>query len=220
MAFILPTGALTPAYRVATRLDPAARIVRAADLAAYLQAEEIVAASHAQAKAIVQQAREEFASERKRGFDEGEEQARRVAAQHMAEQLLHTQEYLDRVESRVVDLVVQAMQRIIEGFDERDLAANAVRKALEIVRNQNHITVRVHPDHVEYIRAGTDALLAGYPGVDLLDVIGDARIARDAGVLESEIGRVEASASGQLSALQAAMRQVLGAPSNEQSKGG
>jgi type III secretion protein L len=54
-------------------------------------------------------------------------------------------------------------------------------------------------------------LLEGYPGVGLLDVVGDMRVAADACVLESDIGVVEASTEGQLAALESAFHRALGA---------
>lgn len=214
MAFLVPHHPLTPHHRLAVDIDPAARIVRASDIAAYRDADQAVAAARVQAEAIVAGAQVTFDAERKRGFEEGAERARREGAQHMAEQLARTHEYFGRIEDRMVDLVMQATRRIVEGYSERDLVSHAVRNALAVIRNQKQITLRLHPRHVEHFRARTDALLAGYPGVSLLDVVADARLGSDTCVLESEIGVVEASTEGQLAALQAAFRKAMAGSSD------
>ncbi len=211
MAFLVPHHPLKPRRRLAVELDPAARIVRAADLATWFDAEQAIAAAQSQADQIVADARATLESERQRGYAEGKERARREAAQHMAEQLLRTKEYFSRVEDRLVDLVMQATRRIVEGYSDPERVVHTVRNALALVRNQKHMTVRLNPAQVDHVRARVDELLVGYPGVELFDVVADANVGSDACVLESDIGIVEASTDGQLAALQAALRNALGA---------
>jgi type III secretion protein L len=208
MAFIVPHDPLTPRRRLAVEIDPAARIVRASDLAAYRDAEQAMAAARAQAGAIVEEARAAFESERKRGYEEGRELARREAAQHMAEQVARADAYFAQIEGRLVALLMQAMRKIVEGYDEHERVLHCARNALAVVRNQKQLTLRVPVERAEHVRARASELLADYPGVELLDVVPDARLADDACVLESEIGTVEASTQGQLAALEGALRKV------------
>lgn len=210
MAFFIPRQPLTPGHRLALDIDPAARVVRASDLASWAEAGQAVAVARAQAQAIMDATQAAYEAERARGHQEGTEQARAQASQHMAEQVARTDAYFTRVEDRLVSLVMQGIRKIVLGYSDQERVLQSVRSALAAVRNQKQMTLRVHPGNVEHVESRTAELLAGYPGVALLDVVGDMRLPADGCVLESEIGVVEASTAGQLAALEAALRGVRG----------
>ncbi|MFJ1302003.1 HrpE/YscL family type III secretion apparatus protein [Pseudomonadota bacterium AL_CKDN230030165-1A_HGKHYDSX7] len=208
MGFLLPRSALTPA--AAARLDPAARIVRAADHAALLQADALVAQAREQADAIVAQAQSAFEAERERGYADGKEEALMGQAERMIETVGRTIEYFAGVENEMVDLVMSSVRKVIDGFDDREKVMIVVRNALAVVRNQKQMTLRLHPDEVETVRGHINDLLAAYPGVGYLDILADGRLARGACILESEIGMVEASLENQIQALRTAFQRTLG----------
>lgn len=212
MALFVPHAPLTPRHKLALDIDPAASVVRARDIAAYREAEEAIDAARAQADAIVAEARAVYESERRRGYEEGTARAKKEESRRMAELTLRSDTWLAQIEDRLVALVMQAIRKIVHGFDERDRVVHSLRSALAVVRNQKQITLRVHPDHVEHVKARTSELVADYPGVGLLDVVADARLGTDCCVLESEIGIVEAGTEGQLEALEAALRKARGGP--------
>jgi type III secretion protein L len=85
-----------------------------------------------------------------------------------------------------------------------------VKNVLSVVRNQKQLTLRLHPQQVDGVKERVNDLLAAYPGVGYIDILGDHRVKLGACILESDIGLVEASMEGQLAALQAAFTKVLG----------
>ena len=212
MAFFVPDHPLTPRHQLALDIDPAARIVRADDLAAWVAADEAMGAARAQADALVAATQAAFEAERRRGHAEGTELARREAAGHMVQQVTRTNEYFSQVEDRLVVLVMQGIRKIVQGYDDKERVVHSVRNALSVVRNQKQITLKVNPANVDHVKARTAELLAQYPGVSWLDVVADARLSADCCVLESEIGVVEASTEGQLAALDAAFHKARTAP--------
>jgi type III secretion protein L len=210
MAFILPRDALTPARSLAVSPAPHARIMRAHELAAFRQAEQIVADAQAQADAIVAGAQAAFEAERERGYQEGLERARLQQAEQMIENVALTVDYFGKIEDRMVSLVMQAVHKIMSDFDDRDRVIATVRNVLSVVRNQKQMTLRLHDSEVELVRARLDDLLAAYPATGYVDVVGDNRLKPGSCILESDIGLVEASMEGQLAALQNAFQRVLG----------
>jgi type III secretion protein L len=210
MAFFIPHQPLKPRHRLAADLDPATRIVRASDLASWVDAQAVVDAARAQADEIVAGARAAFDAERQRGYEEGREQARREGAHQMAQMLARTDHYFEQVEERLATLVMQAIRKIVNDYSDEERVVHSVRNALAAVRNRKQITLRVHPSHVDHVRARTAQLLADYPGVSLLDVVGDSRLGFDTCMLECDIGVVEATTEGQLAALESALRQARG----------
>ena len=128
----------------------------------------------------------------------------------MIETVGRTVEYFAAVENDVVALVMGAVRKIIDGYDDNERVMMVVRGALSVVRNQKQMTLRVPPERLDSLRARVNELLAAYPGVGYLDMVADARLKGDACILESEIGLVEASMDGQITALEGAFRKVLG----------
>src|SRR5690606_38209027 len=151
-----------------------------------------------------------FDAERERGYAEGREAALLDQAEKMIETVGRTVDYFANVESEMVELVMQSVRRVVDGFDSRETVMAAVRNALAVVRNQKHMTFRLHPDEVDVVKARVNELLAAYPGVGYLDIMADARLVRGACILESEIGMVEASLDGQIEALRRAFQRTLG----------
>lgn len=210
MAFLLPRDPLTPSRTLAARLAPGTRIVKAADVAAWADAQALLAAARAQADAIVAGAEAAVAKECARGYAEGKAEARMEQAEKMIETVGRTVDYFASVEGDMVALVMGAIRKIMEGFDEEERVLLVVKNALAVVRNQKQMTLRLAPARVEGVRARVNELLAAYPGVGYLDIVPDARLQGDACILESEIGLVEASIDGQIAALQTAFSKVLG----------
>lgn len=201
--FVRQSGALT-------RPDPAARVIPAAQHSAYLEAEAVLAAAHEEAAAIRAAAQSAYEEERQRGFRDGQEEARMEAAEQMIENVGRTIDYFAKVEERMVDLVVESMRRIVSEYDDRERVTMVVKGALGAVRNQKQVTLRVAPDRLDMVRQSTNEILAAYPGIGYLDLVGDARLHGDACILETEIGIVEASFEGQIEALRRAFAKVLG----------
>ena len=78
MAFLIPRDPLTPRSAdtdAAGRIDPATRVLRAAELLAWADADRLLAHARAQADAIISGTQAAFEAERQRGYDEGHEAA-------------------------------------------------------------------------------------------------------------------------------------------------
>jgi len=210
MAFLLHNGPLSIRRTLKVRIDQSSNVIPAAAVATFRRAEDIVADAHQQAEAIVGRAQAGYDAERQRGYEEGIQQALQEQSEQMIEHVGRTVEYFSSIETRMVDLVLGAVQKIVADFNDRERALNVVRNALSVIRNQRQMTLRLNPGQIDLVRANIDELLSLYPGVGYLDLVGDPRIAIDACILESEIGVVESSIEGQLQALRAAFGRILG----------
>lgn len=209
MAFLIPRAPLTP-RALAGRIDPGVRVLRAADQAAWADADALLAQAREQADAIVGGAQAAFDAESQRGYEEGRESALLDQAEKMIETVGRTVEYFAGVENEMVELVMAAVRKVVDGFDDREKVMVVVRNALAVVRNQKQMTLRLNPSEVDTVREQINDLLAAYPGVGYLDILADGRLARGACILESEIGMVEASLEGQIQALRQAFQRTLG----------
>lgn len=214
MAFIVPRSPLKPERGLAASLAPGILVVKAHELYALRSAEQLAAAAQAQADKIIEGAQDALRAEEQRGYAQGKEQSQLEQAEQMIENVSSTIDYFDRVEGRMVDLVMQAMQKIISDYDDKERVYLAVKNALSAVRNQKELTLRVHPQHVDTIKQRMNDLLAVYPGIGYLEIKANNQLKMDACILESEIGSVETSIEGQLNALRTAFERVLGSRSS------
>lgn len=210
MAFIVPRNPLSPARKLSLGLAPGTRVVRAAELAAWVDAEHLIAQARLQADSIVESAQAAYKAECERGFEAGQEDARLEQVEQMIENIALTIDYFANVETSMVDLVMQAVRKIMDEFDDRERVLITVKSVLSVVRNQKQMTLRLHPQQVDGVKERVNDLLAAYPGVGYIDIVGDSRLKLGACILESEIGLVEASMEGQLAALQSAFSKFLG----------
>ncbi len=117
----------------------------------------------------------------------------------------------------MVDLVLEAVRRIINDFDDRQKVEKVVENCLSLVRNQQQIMIKVHPDRATQIRQDVHLLQSKFPAIEQIEVVQDNHLAIDACVIESDIGRVEASLSGQIEALRSTLERVFSIPTAESS---
>ncbi|MFC4160048.1 HrpE/YscL family type III secretion apparatus protein [Chitinimonas lacunae] len=192
------------------RLDPGRKIVKAADYQAWRDSQGLLAAARDEAATIVAGAQAGYDAECRRGYEDGLEEAKLETAERMIETVGRTVDYFAKVENRMIELVMEAIRKIVADFDDRERVRVVVRNALSVVRNQKQVTLRIAPDQVETVKAALNELLAEYPGLGYLDIVADPRLAADACILESEIGLVEASVSGQIDAIEKAFARILG----------
>lgn len=198
---------------------PDGKVIRAEDAWAYKTAKEAVAAGIARRDAIVAAALAAFEAEQRRGYLDGREAAKLEQSGNMLEIVSQTVDYFAKVEAQMVDLVLEAVRRITSDFDDRQKVAKVVKNSLSMVRNQRQILVKVHPEQADEIRSHIASFKLSFPGIEQIEVVTEPHVARDACIIESDIGRVEASMSGQIEALRSTFERVFSASRASKSNG-
>lgn len=193
-----------------SRPDTSKKVVKAADFWAFKQAEDVVAEGMRRHDEIVRESKVAFDAEKQRGYREGAEAARLEQAANMIEIVGHTVEYFAKIEIQMTELVLDAVRRIVTDYDDRQQVLAVVRNSLALVRSQKHLTLRVNPEQMDVIRSQLDQLRETYPTISLIDVVGDSERKLDECIVESEIGSIEASMSGQLKTLRDTFTKVFG----------
>ena len=190
---------------------PEGKVIRAEDAWAYKSAREAVSAGIARRDEIVNAAVAAFEAEQQRGYSDGREAAKLEQSGNMLEIVSQTVDYFSKIEAQMVDLVLEAVRRITSDFDDRQKVSKVVRNSLSMVRNQRQILVKVHTEQTDEIQVQIDSFKLSFPGIEHIEVVADPLLARDACVIESDIGRVEASMSGQIEALRSTFERVFSA---------
>lgn len=191
-------------------LDPAEPVIAPRELKAWLDARQILDEAREQAQAIAEQARAAFEEEKRRGYEDGLAQARMEQTERMIDNASQMVEFFSATEQRMVSLVMQAVKRIVAGFDDQARVIAVVQSGLAVMRNQKQLTLRLPPEHLEFVRGRAAQLLEKFPGVGMIDFVADSRLKGDAAIFESEIGIVEASLQAQLDAIEKGFLKMLG----------
>ena len=209
MAFICPRDPLTP-RALPPRPVPDGKVLRNGEFIAWTEAQDMLSSARKQADDILAQAQQAFEQECRRGYQEGEQRARLEQAEKIMEMVGQSVDYLARFEHEIVELVMAAVRKVVDGFSDDDKVMAVTRNALAIMRNQKQITLRLHPTQADVARRRIDELLAAFPVVGYIDILDDSRVASGACILESEAGLVEANLDGQIAALRTAFERILG----------
>lgn len=109
----------------------------------------------------------------------------------------------------MTNVVLDAVRKIIDTFDDVDTTISVVREALQLVSNQKQVILHVHPEQVVDVREKVAGVLSDFPEVGYVDVVADARLKNGGCILETEVGIIDASIDGQIQALKQAMVKQL-----------
>ena len=189
--------------------QPGQKVLKAADYAVLAQAEDIVRLAELEAESIRSAAQDAYESEKKRGYSDGLDAGKMEMTAQMVDTVAAGVEYLAGLENRIVDLVMHAVRKIIDGFDDKDRDVGLVRKALSYARSQKRVVLRVCPEDAEIVQEHLRDILRDFPGIGILDVAPDPRLGKGACVLESELGLVDAGLDVQLAGIRKAFQRQL-----------
>ncbi len=190
--------------------DPAKRLLKAEEVKVWSEREEIIAAARRRAEEIKRQAEKGAAEELKRGFAEGLEKARMEQSEKILGTVEHGIKYLSHLENALTEIVVSAVEKIIDSVEDKKLITDTVKVALADVVGEETVQVRVHPEHVSHLREASDEIIKKAGTANFLEVVGDTRLDKTDCVLENNLGTVNASIPLQLDNLKIALKNALG----------
>ena len=183
-------------------LDPSCRILKAEDYVVYLEAREVISAAQQEAEDIVAKARQTYEDEKRRGYQEGLAEIKGEQADHILKVVSRTINYLSDIEDTLANILIGGVKKIIGECDHKALAISLVKNALQHVRNEKHVTIRIAPGEYEAVQGQLNDILAEYKGVGFIDLVADPRLSAGDCIMESDIGVVDASVDVQMKALQ------------------
>jgi len=191
-------------------LQPAAgtKIVKAAELGQLYEASALLDAARQKAADMERAALEAYEEKKREGYADGLEEGKLEHAEKMMETIISSVEFIEGIESTLVNVVNQAIRKIIGEMEDKERIVAIVRNALNVVRGQQKVTVRVAPADEAAVLEAMAGMTAG-GGNSFMTVIADARLERDSCILESELGVVDASLSTQLRALENAFKSKI-----------
>jgi len=181
------------------------KVIKAEEYAVYAEAEDILEKARQDAEQIIAEAGQVYEEEKERGYQDGMMEGKLAHSEQMMDTVTKTVAYLGSMEEKVIDIVMQAVRKILGEMDDRELIVKVVRQALSVVRNQKQVALRVSPGQVETVKEKLNEIAGDYPVISFIDVLPDGRLQNGGCILESEVGVVDASVDVQVKAIQRAV---------------
>ena len=191
-----------------TVLPPAGtRILKAAEAARLVEANALLEQARERAAALVHEAECAFARRREEGYAQGLEEGRAEHAEKLMETAMASVAFIEGMERTLVDVIGEALRKIVGEMDAEERIVLVVRNALNGLRGQQAVTLRVALDDEPAVRRDLAALLdASGRDNGFLRLLADPRVQRGGCLLESELGVVDAGIETQLLALERALK--------------
>ena len=181
------------------------KVIKARDYAGLLTSAEIIAKAEAKSARMAAAAREVYKKEKKHGYEDGLREGQVAASTQLLDMASKSVNYFASLEEQVVEIVVQALKRILGSMEDKGLIVQVVRNALAVARTQHEVKIRVAPSQVSILQDNMNKILADYPGIGFLQVVEDARLTNNGCILETDMGIVEASVEVQIEAISKAL---------------
>jgi type III secretion protein L len=185
------------------------RIIKRRDMQAIADATAIVAAAHERARDILAEAEVQREEERRRGHAEGKAAAEREAFERLLREQAQFDASLERSRGELTDLVVACTRAILQDVNPVDAALSLTRSALGRMRRERRCQLFVPSELLEPVQARIADVLADFPEVELIDVVGDPTLPPPAVVLASGLGRVKCSLDETVDSLADILRGAL-----------
>ncbi|GAB4284320.1 MAG: hypothetical protein Tsb0018_11570 [Opitutales bacterium] len=185
------------------------KIIKADEYAAFAKAAEIIELANAKAKRIEDEAKEAYEAEKARGFEEGMSEGKEKMTEHMIRYVQKTVEHLENFEDTMVEMVMGAMKQVLGDMDDKDLIIKVVNKALNLVKSQPKVTLRVAGSQVDTIDKELSSILKNYPAINFVDVQRDDRLKEGDCILETDMGVIDARLDLQLEAIRDTLKKLI-----------
>ncbi len=181
------------------------RVLKAAGFALLTEANGLLEQARARADEILRKAEEAYQQRKEEGYRDGREEGLLEHTEKLMETVMSSVEFIEGIEATLIDVVNQAVRKIIGELDSDERIVRIVREGLLKVRNQSRVTIRVAPADDKAVRTALEPMLKSASGAEsFLELVPDARLEQGSCILESELGVIDASLETQLRALEKA----------------
>lgn len=173
------------------------------------QAAAELEAAQAQAREIVDDAREEAQGLRQAAYEDGARQAVGEWHERHLQAAIGHERAMREMHARLADVVTSAVERIVLYEDRGALYQRALKSVQSLTRGSGSLRLRVGMDDYAQARDCLGAMDHLHDAGLELDVVADAALAPGSCIFESDLGVLDASLQTQLAGLRAAMERAV-----------
>jgi type III secretion protein L len=197
--------------RAGWQLSGSSKLLEPDEVCAIEEATQLMRSAETYARRILRSSMKVFDAKADQGFREGERNAVHEIGRRLAELEAARSNLLEALKPSLVDLLLDALNRLALGLDRRRLYAGALLALEDAWRTARWAKLRVHPDDVGEAQAAlAEIAAAGGPPLNL-QVVGDADVGPRGCRFESDLGHADAGLDVQLAALREAFDAGLAA---------
>lgn len=184
---------------------PTGRVLSAAEAKAWQDGFQFLGVAKGEAKELRTAARQAYAGEYSRGFEDGKAEGDAEAARIVAETTAKVDRYLGSLENDVVALALDVARRVFGAFDNEELVARAARQAVSEMRRAKYVKVTVHPTVAEAVRAQLADVAENADAGFSIEVLPDSTLSPQACIVATDIAVMDASVESQLRGIEKAL---------------
>jgi type III secretion protein L len=184
------------------------KVLKEAEYAALLDASAVVAAARQEAHRIVQQAARQAEDSRRKGYEEGLQQAKAEYAQRLVSDSLASERQLRALRSSMAGIVVKAVGQFIAEADASELFEKALLRVDTLIRAEPFVTVRVAPAQEAPLRQALDRLRTEANWSTNVAVQADPALPHGACSVQTASGTIEIGLDAQLEAFRRAVERL------------
>ena len=192
------------------KMSPVAgtKVIKSDDAVFLMEGNQILEKAQMQASTILEEANAIYELRKQEGYDDGLAEGKMEHTEKIMETVLSSLEFIENIEKTVVEVVGSSVKKLIGEFNKDELIVGIVRQALNSVRSQQKVIIRVA---VEDSNAVSEALaiMIQNKSSGFIDIIPDSRLKHGSCILESELGVIDASLDIQLLALEKAFKSKI-----------
>lgn len=189
-----------------TDLKVGEKIIKAHDYAYFVKAQTLAKEIEIEKKQNDLAATQALLKAVQNGISQGAKESRRQLSEQMLKASSDTIGQLAKVEKDLLDVVISAVRKIIDDYDNNELALAMVRNGLKLVCKSQRVIVRVNPDKMDQLMQGLKTL---NHNIDFLEIMPDKDLAMGDCILESDLGIVRASLEEQLQHIENSIKSAL-----------
>lgn len=189
-----------------TDLKSGERIIKANDYAYFVTAQALAKDIEVEKKKSELAATQALLKAVKNGIAQGAELSRKKLAEQMLKASNDTITQLAKVEQDLLDVVINAVRKIIADYDNNELALAMLKNGLKLVSKSQRVIIRVHPEKMDKLMIGLKNI---EHDIDFLEIMPDKELDMSDCVLESELGIVRASLNEQMQYIENAIKSAI-----------
>ncbi|MEM8819251.1 MAG: HrpE/YscL family type III secretion apparatus protein [Pseudomonadota bacterium] len=184
------------------QVAPDTRVIKQDEYLAAAEAAQVLADARARAKEMLEQAETTYEARKEEGYQAGLSQAQEELADQIMTIVGNSIDYMAKAEDDIARTVMACLRKILGEFDDTELVIRIARGALQRMRGEPRVTLRVRPDVEAEVQARIGEILAGAGDVGYLEIIGDEQMPKGGCRLESDAGVVDGGLERQLAVIE------------------
>jgi len=181
---------------------PGSKVIKANEFARLSEANELLKNVHESAVEAGKKAEELYKKRYNEGYEVGVEEGKGIYTEKLMDMVMGQVDSIEDLEKQLVTVVMEAVNKIIGSFDEKELVTKVVHQGLNAVRGSKSVVMRVSSADEKILHSTLANYLLGRDNPSgYINLVSDPNLHTGDCIIETEQGVVEASLNSQLNIL-------------------